>query len=125
MYSNSSLSAIPLWDSHCLQIKAYLLVGPSPTRNSTNLSRYPLSRGNTGLGRGGPGTDRPPGPPGGRTDGAEEGARAGAGPGVPGVGRLVLRPVARLPLGLAPVRLGLLPPGVPRTGSVLFSSGLG
>ena len=80
MYSNSSLRAIPLWDSHWRHIKAYLLAGPSPTwlhkisyviliniylsltKNSTNLSRYPLSLGRMGRGRGGPGMDRPPTP---------------------------------------------------------------
>ena len=55
MYSNSSLRAIPLWDWHCLHIKANLLLGPSPTRYSTTLSIYPLSLGKTGRGKGGPG----------------------------------------------------------------------
>ena len=32
--SNSSFSAIPLCEQHCLQIRAYLLFGPSPTRYS-------------------------------------------------------------------------------------------
>lgn len=34
VYSNSSFRAIPLWEQHCLHIKAYLLFGPSPTRYS-------------------------------------------------------------------------------------------
>lgn len=55
MYSNSSFRAIPLWDWHCLQIKANRLFGPSPTRYSTIRSIYPRSRGMTGLGNGGPG----------------------------------------------------------------------
>lgn len=55
MYSNSSLRAIPLWDWHCLQIKANRLAGPSPTKYSTMRSMYPRSRGITGLGNGGPG----------------------------------------------------------------------
>ena len=55
MNSNSSFRAIPLCDWHCLQIKAYLLDGPSPTRYSTTRSIYPRSRGRTGRGRGGPG----------------------------------------------------------------------
>ena len=62
MYSNSSLSAIPLWLWHCLQMRANLLEGPSPTRYSTTLSMYPLSRGSTGLGKGGPGALRWLGP---------------------------------------------------------------
>ena len=53
--SNSSFKAIPLCDWHCLQIRAYLLEGPSPTRYSTTRSMYPRSRGRTGRGNGGPG----------------------------------------------------------------------
>ena len=55
MYSNSSLRAMPLCDWHWRQMRAYLLCGPSPTKYSTTRSMYPRSRGNTGLGKGGPG----------------------------------------------------------------------
>jgi len=58
-------------------MRAYLLEGPSATRNSTNLSRYPLSLGSTGLGRGGPGADRDSPPaPGGRAAGGRGGGGA-------------------------------------------------
>ena len=35
MYSNSSLSAMPLWEWHSEQMRANRLLGPSPTRYST------------------------------------------------------------------------------------------
>ena len=52
------------------------MAGPSPTRNSTNLSIYPLSLGKTGLGSGGPGAPLeipgPSGLPGGGNGGGTE-----------------------------------------------------
>ena len=48
------------------------------TRNSTNLSRYPLSLGRTGLGSGGPGAVRDNPPTGGRPDWGNGGAGAEA-----------------------------------------------
>ena len=35
MYSNSSLTAMPLWEWHSEQMRANRLLGPSPTRYST------------------------------------------------------------------------------------------
>lgn len=54
-YSNSSCIAIPLWEQHCLHMRANRWPGPSPTRYSTNLSTFERWSGRIGRGVGGPG----------------------------------------------------------------------